>query len=80
MKLRRRNKVQEKAQRSTLKELPYFTFRGNLALFHGQFNNSVSTTSQLSKRKAKQLSKPWITTGLKASIMVKNKLFVGRYR
>ena len=46
MKLRRRNKVQEKAQRSSLKELPYFTFRGNLALFHGQFNNSVSTTSQ----------------------------------
>ena len=46
MKLPRRNKVQEKAQRSTLKELPYFTFRGSLALFHGQFNNWVSTTSQ----------------------------------
>ena len=46
MKLRRRDKVLEKAQRLTLKGLPYYTFSGNLPLFHGQFNNSVSTTSQ----------------------------------
>ena len=32
----------------TLKELSFicYTFRGNLPLFHGVFNNSVSTTSQ----------------------------------
>ena len=34
------------------------------------------TLQILSKSKAKQLSMPWITTGLKGPIMVKNKLFV----
>ena len=30
---------------------------------------------KLSNRKAKQLSKPWITNGIKAAIKVKNKLY-----
>ena len=30
---------------------------------------------KLSKRKAKQLSKPWITSGIRAAIKVKNKLY-----
>ena len=47
MKLRRRNRVQEKAQRSTLKELPYFTFRGNLALFHSQCRRHLDKLSSL---------------------------------
>ena len=38
--------------------------------------NKHAAITKLSKRKAKQLSKPWITTGLKVSIMVKNKLHV----
>ena len=29
----------------------------------------------MSNRKAKQLSKPWITTAIKASIAVKSKLY-----
>ena len=45
--------------------------------FYKKFNkivNKHAAITKLSKRKAKQLSKPWITTGLKVSIMVKNKL------
>ena len=36
-------KVAEKSARSTLKELPFFNYRGNLIQIHGQFNNSLST-------------------------------------
>ena len=47
--------------------------------FYKKFNkivNKHALITKLSKRKAKQLSKPWITTGLKVFIMVKNKLHV----
>ena len=44
MKLRR-NKTEERASKLLLRELPYFNFRGNLALYHGQFNNSISVDS-----------------------------------
>lgn len=47
--------------------------------FYKKFNkivNKHAPITKLSKRKAKQLSKPWITTGLIASILVKNKLYV----
>ena len=36
-------KQQQKLNKSLLKDLPYFNFRGNLALAHGQFNNSVNS-------------------------------------
>ena len=36
-------KQQLKLNKSLLKDLPYFNFRGNLALAHGQFNNSVNS-------------------------------------
>ena len=40
-----RNKaVAEKSARSTLKELPYFSYTGNIIQIHGQFNNSLSTS------------------------------------
>ena len=42
MKLRR-NKSEERASKLLLSELPYFNFRGNLAFYHGQFNNSIPT-------------------------------------
>ena len=45
MKLRR-NKTEEKARKLLLQELPYFNFRGNLALCHGQLNTSISTPCQ----------------------------------
>ena len=41
MKLRR-NKTEERASKLLLRELFYFKFRGNLALHHGQFNDSIS--------------------------------------
>ena len=41
MKLRR-NKTEERASKLLLCELPYFNFRGNLALYHEQSNNSIS--------------------------------------
>ena len=41
MKLRR-DKTEERASKLLLRELPFFSFRGNLALYHGQFNNSIS--------------------------------------
>ena len=40
MKLRR-NKLEERANKLLFSELPYFNFRGNLAFYHGQFNNSI---------------------------------------
>ena len=36
--------VIEKSARSTLKELPYFSYTGNIIQIHGQFNNSLSTS------------------------------------
>ena len=36
--------VKEKSARSTLKELPYFSYTGNIIQIHGQFNNSLSTS------------------------------------
>lgn len=35
--------VAEKSARLTLKELPFFSYTGNLIQIHGQFNNSLST-------------------------------------
>ena len=45
MKLRR-NKNEERAGKLLLKELPYFNFRGRLALCHGQFNSLIPDTVQ----------------------------------
>ena len=45
MKLRR-NKNKERANKLLLKELPYFNFRGCLALCHGQFNSSIPVAVQ----------------------------------
>ena len=36
-------KQQQKLNKSLLKKLPYFNFRGNLVLAHGQFNNSLNS-------------------------------------
>ena len=36
-------KQQQKLNKSLLKDLPYFNFRGNLVLAHGQFNNSLNS-------------------------------------
>ena len=35
--------VAEKSARLTLKELPFFSYTGNIIQIHGQFNNSLST-------------------------------------
>ena len=46
--------------------------------FYNKYNKIVNKHApfkRLSNRKAKQLSKPWITTGIKASIAVKSKLY-----
>ena len=46
--------------------------------FYNKYNTIVNKDApmkKLSKRKAKQLSKPWITNGIKAAIKVKNKLY-----
>ena len=40
-----------------------------------KFVNKHAPFCQLSKRKIKQLSKPWITNGLRRSIKIKNELF-----
>ena len=34
------SKDADKSRRSLLKELPYFSCRGDLSMIHGQFNNS----------------------------------------
>lgn len=44
-----RNKAALKDFRSTLTELRYFNFTGDLSVNHGQFNNSLPTLSE-SKR------------------------------
>lgn len=51
----RRSKQQEKITKSLLKELPYFNFRGNLALYHSQFNNLLSSELP-TKRNLEKLS------------------------
>ena len=46
--------------------------------FYNKFNtivNKHALMKKLSGRKRKVLSKPWITTGLKVSIRMKNKLY-----
>ena len=46
--------------------------------FHNKFNklvNKHAPMKTISNRKAKQLSKPWITQGLRTSIKIKNKLY-----
>ena len=46
--------------------------------FYNKYNtivNKHATMKKLSNRKVKQLSKPWITNGIKAAIKVKNKLY-----
>ena len=45
--------------------------------FYNKYNaivNKHAPMKNLSKRKAKQLSKPWITSGIRAAIKVKNKI------
>ena len=45
--------------------------------FYNKYNtilNKHSSTKKISNRKAKQLSKPWITNEIKAAITVRNKL------
>ena len=47
--------------------------------FYNKFNkliNKHAPMKTISNRKAKQLSKPWITKGIRISIKVKNKLYV----
>ena len=39
----KRNKQHEKVLRDLLKELPYFNCKGNLADFHGRFNNLLQS-------------------------------------
>ena len=41
------NKTEEKAGKLFLQELPYFNFRGNLALCPGQVNTSISTPASI---------------------------------
>ena len=49
------------------------------SFFYNKFNkliNKHAPAKTISNRKAKQLSKPWITKGIRISIKVKNKLYV----
>ena len=50
-----RNKSIEKDHKTTLEELPYHNFTGNLALHLGRLNNSVASCSQ-SRRNLDKLS------------------------
>ena len=46
--------------------------------FYNKYNkilNKHAPIKKVSNRKVKQLSQPWITTGIKASIVVKSKLY-----
>ena len=45
----KRNKQHEKVLRDLLKELPYFTCKGNLADFHGRFNNLLQSNIRLKR-------------------------------
>ena len=49
------------------------------SMFYTKLNkllNKYAPMKTLSKRKAKQLSKPWITKGIRASIEIKNQLYM----
>ena len=49
-----------------------------LSLFYNKYNtivNKHAPIKKLSDHKAKQLSKPWMTNGIKAAIKVENKLY-----
>ena len=46
----KRNKQHEKVLRGLLKELSYFNCKGNLADFHGCFNNFILQSNTRSKR------------------------------
>ena len=51
------------------------------SMFYTKLNkllNKYAPMKTLSKRKAKQLSKPWITKGIRASIKIKNQLYMSR--
>ena len=50
-----KNQCVDKNIRCTLRELPYFDFRGDLASFHGQFKNCLSSAKK-SKRNLERLS------------------------
>ena len=57
----------------------------SISCFHrSTTSNKHAPIKKLSNRKAKQLSKPWITSGIKAAIKVQNKLYasgdVARYK
>ena len=43
----KRNKQHEKVLRGLLNELPYFNCKGNLADFHGRFNNLLQSNIRL---------------------------------
>ena len=53
-------------------------------MFSGFYNklhniiNKHAPVKSISKRRAKQLTKPWITKGIRASIKIKNKLYMSR--
>ena len=51
-----KNKQFEKEMRCTLRELPYFGLRGNLASFHGQFNNNLSSSRKTKRNLEKMTS------------------------
>ena len=51
----RNRKCREKEAKSLLQELPYLNYRGDLASFHGQFNNVLHTELQ-TKRNLENLS------------------------
>ena len=48
------------------------------SLFYNNFNkivNKHAPIKKLSNRRAKQITKPWITSGIRVSISIKNKLY-----
>ena len=53
--MRTHNKQAEKNNKCTLRELPYFSYRGDLASLHGRFNNSLSSTKP-TKRNLEKLT------------------------
>ena len=47
--IRPRNKTAESAMRVTLRELPYYSSRGDMCSIHGNFNNSLSSNVKSKK-------------------------------
>ena len=45
----RKDKLRSKSLKASLQELPYFNYRGDLTVCHGQFNNSYSPSCQTKK-------------------------------